>query len=137
MDTKSEKREILTSGEFVISLVLSHHIKSLKPQEDQCYSSVLFRKQRKRHPRGMRAGRLKRYKEKGSPWLNSGSSFDMFFLLPLNLPCVNWSSQESCLFHLRSSLGSSGLPVFYFHRLAPSLSFSHCHFGLLFHILTT
>ena len=29
------------------------------------------------------------------------------------------------------------LSLFYFHGLFPSLSFSHCHFGLLFPILTT
>ena len=29
------------------------------------------------------------------------------------------------------------LPLFYFHRLSPSLSFSHRHFGLLFPILPT
>ena len=35
-------------------------------------------------------------------------------------------------------LGSSfDLPLFYFHELFPSLSFSHRHFGLLFPILTT
>ena len=43
------------SGEFVISLVLSHRSKNLKQRRDQCYSSVLFGKQRKIHPRGMRA----------------------------------------------------------------------------------
>ena len=41
------------------------------------------------------------------------------------------------LVYLKSSLWSSDLPLFYFHRLFPSLSFSHCHFGLLFTILTT
>ena len=63
--------------------------------------------------------------------------FIYFFLLPLNLPCVNWASQEGCLFYLRPSLQSSNLPLFYFHRLFPFLSFSHCHSGLLFPILTT
>ena len=29
------------------------------------------------------------------------------------------------------------IPLFYFHGLFPSLSFSHLHFGLLFPILTT
>ena len=32
-----------------------------------CYSSVLFRKQRKIHPRGMRADRPKRHEEKEAP----------------------------------------------------------------------
>ena len=57
--------------------------------------------------------------------------------LPLGLPCVNWASQECCLRYLRSSLRSSDLPLFYFHWLFPSLSFSHRHSGLLFPILTT
>ena len=61
----------------------------------------------------------------------------MCHFLPLGLPYVNWASQECCLFYLRSSLWSSDLPLFYFHRLFPSLSFSHCHSGLLFPILTT
>ena len=57
--------------------------------------------------------------------------------LPLGLPCVNRALQERCLFYLRSSLWSSDLPLFYFHSLFPSLSFSHHHSGLLFPILTT
>ena len=65
-----------------------------------------------------------------------GSSFYMFFP-PLGLPYVNWASQECCLSHLRSSLRSSDLPLFYFQGLFPSLSFSHHHSGLLFPILTT
>ena len=62
----------------------------------------------------------------------------MFFLSSLlGLPYVNWASQECCLFYLRSSLWSLDLPLFYFRGLFPSLSFSHCHSGLLFPILTT
>ena len=59
------------------------------------------------------------------------------FLSPLGLPYVNWVSQECCLFYLRSSLLSSDLPLFYFCGLFSSLSFSHRHSGLFFHILTT
>ena len=59
------------------------------------------------------------------------------FLFPLGLPYINWASQECWLFYLRSSLQSSDLPLFYFCRLFPSLSFSHRHSGLLFPILTT
>ena len=43
-------------GEFAISLVLSHHSKNLKCWTDKCYSSVLFDKQRKIPPRGLRVG---------------------------------------------------------------------------------
>ena len=38
------------SGECVIFSVLSCNSKNLKQQTDQCYSSVLFGKQRKIHP---------------------------------------------------------------------------------------
>ena len=50
-----------------------------------------------------------------------GSSFYTFFLLPLGLPYVSWASQECCLFHLRSSLASSDLPLFCFCGLFPCL----------------
>ena len=73
---------------------------------------------------------------KRSPWPHFGSSFYMFFLLPLSLTYINWASQEGCLLYLRSSLWSSDLPLFYFHGLSPDLSFSHCHSGLIFPILT-
>ena len=56
-----------------------------------------------------------------------GSSFYVFFLLPLGLPFVNWASHECCFFYLRSSLRSSDLPLFYFCGFSPSLSFSHHH----------
>ena len=62
--------------------------------------------------------------------------FLYIFLLPLDLPYVNWASQERCLFYLRPSLQFSDLPLFYFLSLFHSLSFSHCH-GLLFPTLTT
>ena len=61
----------------------------------------------------------------------------VFFSPPPGLPYVNWASQEHCLFYLRSSLWSLDLPLFYFRGLFPSLSFSYCHSGLLFSILTT
>ena len=61
----------------------------------------------------------------------------VFFLFPLSLPYVNWASQECCLFHLKSSVRSSDLPLFYFHGLFPYLSFSHRHSGLFCPILTT
>ena len=59
------------------------------------------------------------------------------FFLSLGLPYVNWASQECCLFYLRSLLQSSDIPLLYFRRLFPSLSFSHRYSGLLFPILTT
>ena len=63
--------------------------------------------------------------------------FIYYFLLPLGLLYVNWASQLCYLFSLRPSLWSSDLPLLYFRGLFPSLSFSHCHSGLIFPILTT
>ena len=159
--------ESVLSEECVISSILSHHNKNLKLRTSVttlgwtsvtaleqtsvtalrwtsvtalCYSSVLFRKLRKIHPRGVRACRPKRPKDakrrERHPW-PFGSSFYMFFLLPLDLPYVNWASQECYLFYLRSSLWSWGISLFYFHGLFLPLSFSHCHSGLSFTILTT
>jgi len=59
------------------------------------------------------------------------------FFLHLGLPYAIGLSQECCLFYLKSSLWSLDLPLFYFFGLFPSLSFSHCHFGLLSPILPT
>ena len=93
-------------------------------------------------PRGMGAG--SRLTQKTGREEEPPAQFRLLFLyvfcffpslLPLGLPCVNWASQEGCLFNLKSSLGSSDLPLFHFHRLFPSL-FSHCHFGPIFPILT-
>ena len=98
-----------------------------------CYSSVLFRNQRKIHPPGVRVGRAKKQEEKRSPRL----LFLCFFLLPPVLLYINRASQECCLFYLRSSLQSLDCPLLYFCGLFPSLSFSHCHSGLLSPILTT
>ena len=49
------------------------------------------------------------------------------------LPYINWASQGCCLVLTRSL----HLPLSYFHGLFSSLSFSHCHSGRLFPILTT
>ena len=91
---------------------------------NQCYSTVLFGKQRKIYGLGVRVGRPKRLEERPEAqfWL-----LFLFFLLSLSLPSVNRASQEGCLFQLRFSLQSSDLPLFYFCRRFPSLSFSH-HF---------
>ena len=42
--------------------------------------------------------------------------------LSLGLSCVNWASQECCLFYWRSSLWSSDLLLFHLRGLFPSLS---------------
>ena len=74
------------SGEFLFSPVLSHCSKNLKRQTDWYYSSVLFGKQRKIHPRGMGAG-WPQSKEKRSPQFSFGSSFYMFFFFPSSWAC--------------------------------------------------
>ena len=90
-------------------------------------------KERERERDRERTRRGEKERERPRPF---GSSFYMLFSSPWELPYVNWASQECCLFYLRSSLQSSDLPLFYFHGLFPSLSFSHHHSGLLFPILT-
>ena len=101
-----------------VPMLQPHKISSDGPVLQFHVTAVLFRKQRKIRPQGMRAGRPKRCKEKRSTQLNFGSSFYMVFLLPLTLPCVNWANQEGCLFYLRLSLRSSDLPLFYFRGLS-------------------
>ena len=44
--------------------------------------------------------------KRSPPRAQFGSSFYVFFLLPLSLPYVNWASQEISLFYLRFSLQS-------------------------------
>ena len=77
--------ELFMCRECVISLVLSHHSKNLKQRMDQCYSSVLFGKQRKIHPQGMRVGRPKRQEEKRGPQLNFGSFFNILLCNKYNV----------------------------------------------------
>ena len=140
--------QMLLLGEFVITSVLSHHNKNLKqwmgqrysPQTDQCYSSgvqLSFISKVKENTSSRHEGMpTQKTQREERPQPNFGPSFYVFSP-PLGLPYVNWASQKCCLFYLRSSLQSSDLPLFYFCRLFPSLSFSHCHSGLLFPILTT
>ena len=108
-------------GECVISLVLSHHSKNLKQQMDKCYSLVTAQFYLASKGKYI----LKAWGQtdsKEAKWkveqLNFGSSFYIFFLLPLSLPYVHWTSQEGCLFYLKFSLWSSDLPLFCFHRLS-------------------
>ena len=103
---------------------------------DQCYSSDFLGKTNDSTHSRSEGGQTQKTKKREAQIL---LSFLLLYicLLPPNLYYVNWASQEGCLFYLRSSLWSLDLPLFYFHRLFPSLSFSHHHFGLLFPILTT
>ena len=61
-------------------------LSSSSSSTEECYSLVLFGKQRKIHPRGMRAGWPKRHEEKRGPRLNFVSSFYMFFSSPWACP---------------------------------------------------
>ena len=122
------------SGECVISSVLYHHSKDLK-----WWSSVTAQlqlsfidKQRIVHPRGVRADQPKRKEAR----LNLGSSFYVFCLLPLSLPYVNWASPEGCCLPLRFLLWSLDFLLSIFMGFSFLCLFSHCHFGLLFPILT-
>ena len=67
IDTATMETSTEVSGEFVISSVLSCHRNfeaTHEPVLQLGYSSVLFGKQRKIHPQGMKAGRPKRGLEK-------------------------------------------------------------------------
>ena len=72
-----------------------------------CNNSVLFRKWRKMHHRGMRLCLPQRH-EKETDHRPFGSSF-CIFPPPLGLLCVNWASRECRSFYSRSSLQSSDL----------------------------
>ena len=89
---------------------------------------------------------IQRRKEKSTPvrWGGRwgaplGSNFYVFFLPPGPALCKLGLVRSAVLPEvLTPVLGPSfDLPLFYFHGLFPSLSFSHRHFGLLFPILTT
>ena len=71
---KSEKRHHICR-ECIASSVLSRRSKNLRQRTEECYSSVLFGKQRKIYPWGKRAGWPKRREEKRGPRLNFGSCF--------------------------------------------------------------
>ena len=111
------------SVQFPWCCLTTAKIWNFRPVLQLSYSSLLFGKQRKIHSWGVRVGWPKRCKEKRERRLSFGSSLYMFYRLPLSLPHVNWASQEGCLLHLRSSLWSSELPLFHFHKFIPSLSF--------------
>ena len=91
---------------------------------------------RKIHLRGVRARQSKDTRRRAPQRSGERESWlwllYLYVSLSLGLSCVNWASQECCLFYLRSSLQSSDLLLFHFHGLFPSLSCSHRHFGLLF-----
>ena len=104
-----------------------------------CYSSVLFRKQQEntssRHE-GMPTQRHRGERERPGPLAALFIGFPP--TPPPPGPALCKSGQPGVLFVLpRASLWSPDLPLFYFCRLSPSLSFNHRYFGLLFPILPT
>ena len=84
-----------------------------------------FKNSRKIHLRGVRARRSKDMRRAPQRAGERESWLWLLYLyvsLFLGLSYVNWASQECCLFYLRSSLWSSDLLLFHFHRLFPSFS---------------
>ena len=82
----------------------------------------------------MRAREIERERERAF-----GASFYMFFSSPGPALCKLGLVRSAVLPEVLTLVlrPSSDLPLFYFHGLFSSLSFSHRHFGLLFLILTT
>ena len=112
---------VILSGECLISMVLSFRSKDLKQWTNvTALLQFSFIWQVKDSTSLRHEGRQT---QKGR--LNSGSSFYTFCLLPMNLPYVNWDSQEGCLFHLGFSFQSSNFLLFHFLGFFLSLSFSH------------
>ena len=89
-------------------------------QINQCYSSILFRRQQENPSLRHESTSIQRPKEKSTPERERerererapfGSSFYVFFF-PLGLPYASWA-QSGVLFYLQSSLWSSDLPLTY------------------------
>ena len=109
---------ILLSGEWVISSSLSHLSENLKQQTSvtaRLQLSFIWQAKESTSLRWEDGPTQKKRVSILAPFL--------IFLFPLNLPCVNWASQEGSLFHLRFSLWSLDLPLFYFCWLFPFFVF--------------
>ena len=151
--------ESVLLGECIISSILSHYNKNLKLQSSvttlgqtsvtalgqisvtaACYSSVLFGKLRKIHPRGVRACLPKRPKDAKRRERDSwpfGSSFYMFFSPPPG-PALCKLGQPGVLFVLPEVLTPVlGSSFVLFSRVFPFLVFQPRHSGLLFPVLIT
>ena len=83
-----------------------------------CYSSILFRRAGKSIFQAWGHVNLKRWEERPSARERERASWLWLLYLyvyrSLGLSCVNWASQEWCLFYLRSPLRSSDLLLFIF-----------------------
>ena len=105
---------VILSGECAISMVLSFRSKDLKQWTNvTALLQFSFIWQVKDSTSLRHEGR---WTQKGR--LNSGSSFYMFCLLPMNLPYVNWDSQEGCF-----TWGSHSSPRIFFCSIFLASSF--------------
>ena len=130
------RKYMMMSRECMFLSSLSHHNKdlerrTLKPtmhhrsqvldkpcynsQANQCYSSILFKRQqereRVREREREREEKSARTRERESLRKGFGSSFYMFFSSTWACPMQIGLSQERCLFCQKSSLWSSDLPL--------------------------
>ena len=125
------------SGECVISSVLSRCRKDLKQLTSvTAWLQHSFIWQAKNNTPSRHEGGPT---PKERPQSVLASSFYPFVSSP-PLAClmqIGLAKKEACLVHLKFSLLSMDFLLFHFRRLSFSLSFSHCHFGVLFPILTT
>ena len=102
------------SEECVISSVLSHCSKNLKWLSSvKAWLQLSFIWQAKENASSRHEGGPTQKRHVAQFWLLF-LYFFFFSLLPLSLTCVNCASQEGCLFHLKFSLWSLDLPLFYF-----------------------
>ena len=110
----------------------------------QCYSSILFRRWQENPSLRCEGTLIQRHEEKSTPARGREREKErasplapLFICLSLPGPVLCKLGQPGVLFVLPEVLTLVPGPLFYFQELFPSLSFSHCHFGLLFPILTT
>ena len=105
-------------------------------QANQCYSSILFRRQQESERESEREREREREKKERTHMGETVREKELWllllyvFFLHLGLPYANWA-QPRVLFVLFV------LPEVFTLVLGPSLSFSHLYFGFLFPILPT
>ena len=128
------------SAKFVISSVLSCCSKNLKWRTYSvtapCCSSALFANKGKYILEVWGWANPKDMKRREAQSSILAPLFICFFLLPLSLPCVNWASQEGCLFYPRPSLQSwaflcsifTGFSLFVFQPLPFWTPFSYSNY---------
>ena len=130
------------SEECVISLVLFHCSKDFKQRTSVTAQLQLSFTGQAKESTPSTCEDMPTQKERAQSWL---PLFTDFVSSPQNLPYANWASQKGGVFvspeFLTSVCEFSFVPFLCFVCLFvcffPSLYFSHCHFGILFPILTT